>query len=60
MQLLLRLVYPLPILAIHDEDKSLRSSVVMPPEWPNLVLPANVPYVELDILICYRFDVETD
>jgi hypothetical protein len=30
------------------------------PEWSNLVLPTYVPHVELDVLICYCFDVEAD
>ena len=60
MQLLFCLVYPLPILAVHDEYETLCSSVVVSPQWSNLVLPANVPHVELDILIRDRLDVETD
>jgi hypothetical protein len=60
MQLLFRLVYPLPILTVHDKDETLGSGIVMSPERPNLVLPANIPHVELDILIRHRFDVEAN
>ena len=60
MQLLFRFVYPLPILAVHDEYETLRSSVVVSPQRSNLVLSTDVPHVELDILIRHRFDVETD
>jgi len=60
MQLLFRLVHPLPILTVHDEHETLRSSVVVSPQRSNLVLPSNIPHVELDVLICHRLDVETD
>ena len=60
MQFLLCLVYPLSILAVHDKDEALCSGVIVSPQRPNLVLAANVPHVELDILIRHRFDVETD
>ena len=32
----------------------------MPPQWPYFVLTAHIPDVELDILVRYCFDVETD
>ena len=32
----------------------------MPPQRANLVLPAHVPYVELDIFVCDGLDVEAD
>ena len=32
----------------------------MPPQRPDLVLPAHVPDVELDVLVRHRFDVEAD
>ena len=43
MQLLLRLVDPLLVLAVDDEDEALRAGVVVPPQWPDLVLPSDVP-----------------
>lgn len=30
----------------------------MSPQWPYLVLPAYIPDIELDILVCDGFDVE--
>jgi len=43
MQLLLRLVDPLLVLAVDDEDEALRAGVVVPPQWPDLVLSSDVP-----------------
>ena len=58
MQLLLRLIYALPVLAVDDEDETLSACVVMPPQWSDLVLTTDIPDVELDILIGYGLDVE--
>lgn len=33
---------------------------IVTPERPNLVLTTNIPNVELDILVCYRFHIKTD
>jgi len=60
MQLLLRLIYPLSILAIHDEHQALGTCVVVSPKRTDLILPSYVPHVELDILICDGFHVEAD
>ena len=60
MQLLFCLVYPLPILAIHNEHETLCPSVVVSPQRSNLVLSADVPHVEFDIFIRHRLDVKTD
>lgn len=32
----------------------------MSPKWSNLVLSTHIPDIELDILICDRFDVESN
>ena len=32
----------------------------MAPERADLVLSAHVPHVELDVFVCYCFDVEAD
>ena len=45
---------------VHDEHEALRARVVVPPQRPNLVLPADVPDVELHILVRHRLDVEAD
>jgi len=60
MQLLLRLVNTLPVLAVHDEDETLCSGIVMPPERANLVLTSNIPYIEFNILVRDRFNVEAN
>jgi len=48
------------VIRVNDEDKSLSSREVMPPKWSDLVLAADIPNVEFDVLVCYRFDVESD
>ncbi len=48
----------IPIVAVDDEDDALRILEVMPPERPDLVLPAHVPDRELDVLVLDRLDVE--
>ena len=60
MELLLRFVYPLPVLAVDDEYETLGASVVMPPERTNLILSSNIPYVKLNILVGDRLDIEAD
>jgi hypothetical protein len=60
MQLLLRLVYPLPILTIDDEHQTLSAGVVMSPKRADLVLPSYIPDIELDILIRDRLNIEAD
>ena len=60
MQFLLRLVYPLSILTIDDEHQALSTGVVMSPKGADLVLPAYVPHIELDVLVRDRLDVEAD
>jgi hypothetical protein len=60
MQLLFRFVYPLPILAVHDEDETLRSGVIMSPQRSNLVLSTDIPNVELYVLVGHCLDIETD
>ena len=37
----------------------LRARVVVSPERSDLVLSTHLPDVELDILVCHRFDVES-
>ena len=60
VELLLRLIYTIPVLTVDDEDKTLGPGVVMPPERPNLVLSSDIPDVELDILVRHRLNVEAD
>lgn len=60
MQLLPCLVETLPVLAVDDENETLGAGVVVPPEGPDLILPSDVPDVELDIFVGDGFDVESD
>ena len=60
MELLLRLVYPLPVLTVHDEHETLGAGVVVPPQGPDLVLASDVPHIEPNVLVCHGLDVETD
>ncbi len=60
MQLLPRLVNSGTVIAVDDEDETLRAGEVVPPQRPDLVLSADVPYVEFDVLVGYGLDVEAD
>lgn len=60
MKLLLRLVYPFTILTIHNKDEPLRAGVIVPPKRANLILAANIPHVELHVLVCHGFNIEAD
>ena len=42
VQFLSRFFDPIAIRAVDDEDEALRSCVVMPPQWTDLVLATNV------------------
>lgn len=57
---MLGFVNSVQILAIDDEDEPLRPSIIMSPQWSNLVLSTNIPDIEFDILVCHRLDIETD
>lgn len=52
--------YPVHVAAVHDIDDRLRVGVVAPPVWADARLPAEVPYLELDVLVRHRLDVEPD
>ena len=60
MKLLLRLVYPLTVLTVHDEHEALRTGIVVSPERADLVLASDVPHVEPHVLVCHGLDVEPD
>lgn len=55
-----RLVHPLAVARVDHEDQPLRPGEVVPPQRPDLVLPAHVPHVELCVLVGHRLDVEAD
>lgn len=60
MQLLLRLIYPLPVLTIYDEHQALSAGVVMSPKRTDFILPSYIPYIKLDVLIRDRLHIEAD
>ena len=60
MQLLLRLVYSLPILTINNEHQALSAGVVVSPKGTDFILPSYIPYVKFDVLICDSLYIEAD
>lgn len=60
VKLLFCLVDTFAVLAVDDEHQTLGASVVVPPEWSNLILSSDVPDIELDVLVCDSFDIESD
>ncbi|KAG5642436.1 hypothetical protein DXG03_002782 [Asterophora parasitica] len=60
VQLLFRLVNPLPVLAVDDKYEALSAGVVMPPKRANLVLASDVPHVEFHVLVGHGFHIEAD
>jgi hypothetical protein len=58
LQLLSGLDDTIAIVAINDEDDALGILEVMPPQWPDLVLPADIPDGKLNILVFDGLDVE--
>jgi len=59
LQLLTSLDHTVAIVAVHDEDDTLGVLEVMPPKGPDLVLPTNIPYGKLDVLVLDCLNVET-
>ena len=60
VQLLSRLVDPCAVIGVDDEDEALGAGEVVAPERADLVLAADVPDIELDVLVGDGFDVEAD
>lgn len=60
MKLVLGLVDAFPVLTVDDEHEALGAGVVVSPQGTDLVLPANVPDVELDVLVCHGLHVEAN
>jgi len=48
------------VIGVDDKDDALGVLEVMPPQRPNLVLTANIPHCELDVLVFNGFNVEAD
>jgi hypothetical protein len=60
VQFLFCFIYPLPILAIHNEHEALGAGVVVSPERADFVLSSYIPNVKLDVLVRDGFYVETN
>lgn len=60
MKFLLGLVDTVTVLAVDNEDETLGTGVIMPPERTNLILSSNIPDIEFDVLVRDRLDVEPD
>ena len=58
MQLVTCLSDTLAIIAVHDEDEALGILEVVAPQWSNLVLTADVPHGEADVLVLDSLDVK--
>ena len=58
LELLTRFDNTIAIIAINDEDDALGVLEVMPPQRSDLVLTADVPHGELDVLVFDGLDVE--
>lgn len=59
LELLARLDHTVAVVAVDDEDDTLCVLEVMPPQRTDLVLAADIPHGELDVLVLDRLDVET-
>lgn len=60
IQLRLRILDAIAIVAIHDEDDAIGVLVVVAPEWSEFILATNIPHGELEILVLQRLDIEAD
>ena len=60
VQLVAGLANSLAIVAVHDKDEALRVLEIVAPQRTDLVLAADVPHGEADVLVLDRLDVEAD
>jgi len=60
VQLITRLAHAVAIVGVNDEDDTLRVLVVVAPERTDLVLAADVPHSEGDVLVLDGLDVEAN
>jgi len=60
LQFLTCLDYTITIVAVDDENDALSVLEVMSPQWADLVLTADVPHGELNVLVFDSLDVETN
>lgn len=47
VELLSGLIYPVSVLRVNDKDQSLGASVVVSPQWSNLVLTTDVLWMSI-------------
>lgn len=59
-ELLSRLCYSLSVVAVHHEDQTLCVLEVVSPQRTDLVLTADVPHCETDVLVLHRLHIKTD
>ena len=59
LKLLTGLNNTIAIVAVNDENDTLGVLEVMPPQRTDLVLTADIPHCELDVLVLNGLDVET-
>jgi len=60
LQLLAGLDHTVTIVAVDDEDDALRVLEIMPPKRADLILPSDIPYGELDVLVFDCLNVEAN
>jgi len=60
LQLVMRLTDPFTIIGVHNENQSLGVLEVVPPQRTDLVLTANVPHSEADVLVFDSLHVEAN
>jgi len=60
VQFFLGLADSLSIVAVHNEDQSLRVLEIMSPQGPDFVLTADIPDGEGNVFVFDGFDVEAD
>jgi len=60
MKLMFSLINTFSVLAVNDKHETLRAGVIVSPKGTDLVLATNVPNIELDILVRYSFNIETN
>ena len=60
LQLILGFGDSLPVIGVHNVDETLRVLEIMPPEWPDLILTADIPDGEADVLVFHGLNVEAN
>lgn len=58
LQFLAGFDHTITIIAVDDEDDTLGVLEIMPPQRPDLILPANIPHGELNVLVFDGLNIE--